>query len=238
MTKIDEETLTHMRGRQRPGTRWYAYQNQLLDSSNAGHIICFQVGEGCTHAAAPDKLPSGCTDLGISQAYAYTLLGEVDLLSGEVMEERRYTTSDGRVVPLALMISLEPEWAMARIREGELAAKNRDDLLAIIHRDGGHYQAKHGLDKALEDAPIAIAARVEQELARKFEELGHKLDKLHEWVDSYLGGEVRTTLLTRILTIQALIPRKSEDDEEDPLKSDAVRAYESSVAEAYAEDSE
>jgi hypothetical protein len=45
--------------------------------------------------------------------------------------------------------------------EGEaLRAKltKLDDLLAVIHRDGGHYQAEHGTAKAIEDAIAAVHA--------------------------------------------------------------------------------
>lgn len=31
-----------------------------------------------------------------------------------------------------------------------------EDLLAIIHRDGGHYQSEHGKDKAIEDAIMVV----------------------------------------------------------------------------------
>ena len=31
------------------------------------------------------------------------------------------------------------------------------DLLAVIHRDGGHYTEKHGLEKSVEDAKKEIA---------------------------------------------------------------------------------
>ena len=34
------------------------------------------------------------------------------------------------------------------------------DLLAIIHRDGGHYVGTHGIDKAVEDAMQIVANRV------------------------------------------------------------------------------
>lgn len=32
------------------------------------------------------------------------------------------------------------------------------DLLAVIHRDGGHYVEEHGLDKAIEDAKTKVLA--------------------------------------------------------------------------------
>jgi hypothetical protein len=233
--KIDEQTLTHMRGRQRPGTRWYAYQNKLLGGFNlGGHIVCLQVGEGCTHTEAPDKLPPGCVDLGVSQAYAYTLLGEVDLYTGE--PRRLYGTSTGLQVPLEKMVRLEPDWAANRVREGEKAIKERDDLLAIIHRDGGHYQAKHGLAKAIEDVPIAIAARVEQELQSRLEYIRQELNKLIEWSDTYLNPGDRGAALARIRTILRTIP--GVEVEEDPLESKAVRVYEASVAEAYEDDND
>ena len=40
----------------------------------------------------------------------------------------------------------------------EAAEVDISNLLAIIHRDGGHYQEEHGRDKALEDAKVDVAA--------------------------------------------------------------------------------
>ena len=37
-----------------------------------------------------------------------------------------------------------------------------NDLLAIIHRDGGHYQAEHGYEKAVRDAINVISQQREQ----------------------------------------------------------------------------
>ena len=37
-----------------------------------------------------------------------------------------------------------------------------NDLLAIIHRDGGHYQAEHGYEKAVRDAINVISQQMEQ----------------------------------------------------------------------------
>jgi hypothetical protein len=38
-----------------------------------------------------------------------------------------------------------------------------DDLLAVIHRDGGQYQAAHGLEKAYSDARVIIAAALQKD---------------------------------------------------------------------------
>lgn len=43
------------------------------------------------------------------------------------------------------------EWAHLA-RESYEARTRLGDLLAVIHRDGGHYQEKHGTAKAVEDA--------------------------------------------------------------------------------------
>ena len=37
------------------------------------------------------------------------------------------------------------------------------NLLALIHRDGGHYLERHGMDKALEDAEAKIAAWLQRD---------------------------------------------------------------------------
>lgn len=59
----------------------------------------------------------------------------------------------------------------AREREERIARYQRDplhalqDLLAVIHRDGGHYVAAHGIGRAVEDAVSAVyeARRVASE---------------------------------------------------------------------------
>ena len=42
-------------------------------------------------------------------------------------------------------------------KERNEAIRQRDNLLACIHRDGGHYVAQHGVDKACDDAYEIIA---------------------------------------------------------------------------------
>lgn len=37
------------------------------------------------------------------------------------------------------------------------------NLLALIHRDGGHYLKRHGMDKALEDAEAKIVAWLQRD---------------------------------------------------------------------------
>lgn len=39
----------------------------------------------------------------------------------------------------------------------EKAERQRDNLLARIHRDGGHYVTLHGLEKACADADLIVA---------------------------------------------------------------------------------
>lgn len=57
---------------------------------------------------------------------------------------QRLSKDDGGYVTFAAY-----EWAAARIAELERELGN---LLAIIHRDGGHYMIEHGARKAVEDA--------------------------------------------------------------------------------------
>lgn len=51
--------------------------------------------------------------------------------------------------------------------------QQRDDLLARIHRDGGHYAEENGIDKAIDDAHIKVA-----ELYLQREELLAELQKI------------------------------------------------------------
>lgn len=48
------------------------------------------------------------------------------------------------------------------------------ELLAIIHRDGGHYEAQHGTEKAVQDAM-------------------NKIHEMREFCDQVESGEVRST---------------------------------------------
>ena len=67
------------------------------------------------------------------------------------------------------------------IRERDEARAERDSLLAVIHRDGGHYAGEHGVTKAVADAHATWAAVVrERDDARAEEEakaLGAKLSE-------------------------------------------------------------
>lgn len=64
---------------------------------------------------------------------------------------------------------LKINWDIARARVDQLESQVRDltgerererqalgNLLAVIHRDGGHYQAEHGSKKAAEDAETLV----------------------------------------------------------------------------------
>lgn len=47
--------------------------------------------------------------------------------------------------------------AQAAAQPANAEARMLHDLLARIHRDGGHYVAQHGLDKAVEDADLIVS---------------------------------------------------------------------------------
>jgi len=83
--QIDEEVLSQMRARQRERTRWAAYQNAAVDSSGFGHLAFLLVGEGCTFAEAPERLPDSPTLIG-STGWKYVHIGFVDLDAGKIVE--------------------------------------------------------------------------------------------------------------------------------------------------------
>jgi len=77
------------------------------------------------------------------------------------------------------------------------------DLLAVIHRDGGHYTAKHGEKKSLEDAIEIISncrGDLESEIERRVE-LQKAIDKFCEKWDNSVQcirpSEVRTLFKLR-----------------------------------------
>lgn len=63
------------------------------------------------------------------------------------------------------------------------------DLLAVIHRDGGHYVEAHGLDKAIEDAHAKVLAR-----AHALDELV-ALKGIKDSADGYMPLVERNALL-------------------------------------------
>lgn len=68
--------------------------------------------------------------------------------------------------------------AYASLREKpSLAERTLLDLLAMIHGDGGHYHARHGLQKAYDDAVEIVASLREKEEAKPSEEW-----KLLDWI--------------------------------------------------------
>jgi hypothetical protein len=77
--------------------------------------------------------------------------------------------------------------------EGEaLRAKltKLDDLLAVIHRDGGHYQAEHGTAKAIEDAIAAVHAlrAANGDLQSHFDALSYDFRRWKEATKEVLRG--------------------------------------------------
>jgi hypothetical protein len=53
--------------------------------------------------------------------------------------------------------------------KNELPSRMLNELLAVIHRDGGHYIAEHGLQKAFDDAMQLSAERLPNELPSEVE---------------------------------------------------------------------
>ncbi len=69
-------------------------------------------------------------------------------------------------------ISLSDDAAYWKARAEE-AERKLGDLLARIHRDGGHYTGQHGMEKSVEDAHTIVATLFADE--RKLEEAGNML---------------------------------------------------------------
>lgn len=69
--QVAKETVDVLKSR---GGTWGVYENQAFDSASAGHIKFLRVGEGCTYAEPPPKLPD--TDSAIN--WRYILVGIVE----------------------------------------------------------------------------------------------------------------------------------------------------------------
>lgn len=65
--------------------------------------------------------------------------------------------ADGRVTSATLQVS-DVITRMVPVSETKTdTARHLSNLLARIHRDGGHYEAEHGTDKAVADADARVA---------------------------------------------------------------------------------
>lgn len=80
-------------------------------------------------------------------------LEAIRVLAGERLRECSCPARCGWCLVLEGILSIlsSPE------SEGE-AEKALGNLLAVIHRDGGHYQAEHGTEKAAKDAEAVVLA--------------------------------------------------------------------------------
>jgi hypothetical protein len=76
MRIIDEEALMKMRHAE---GRWAVYENQALDSANAGHMQFLKFGAECTYETPPTRYP---VDTGHGMGWRYILAGEVNLATG------------------------------------------------------------------------------------------------------------------------------------------------------------
>lgn len=129
-----------------------------------------------------------------------------DALKGDYDEAahfaRHFVRDDPEITPRGAIIRLGDKCTDLFVRLQQ-AEKDRDgwiachaqlfrklgNLLAVIHRDGGHYQSEHGIDKAIEDAQQRICDTfaglgAADELAMLVRRLAHALQKA--WPDSDL----------------------------------------------------
>jgi hypothetical protein len=79
--KLSEWHLLHCRG---IGGTWAVYENQQMDSSHYGDMICVRFGPDCTYKTPPEHAPDGHYGAG----WKYRYVGMADLESGEVRDER------------------------------------------------------------------------------------------------------------------------------------------------------
>jgi hypothetical protein len=74
---------------------------------------------------------------------------------------------------------------------GMTSLPSLSDLLAIIHRDGGHYEAEHGTQRAFEDAVRIVHSyriQIEEEASRSwFSRLFQRRRRQRTEADEVLG---------------------------------------------------
>lgn len=81
--RVDPVALMLMK---KNGGEWAVYQNQALDSHNAGHMQFLRVGKDCTFPEPPPNYPKD-TEHGMGWRYLY--IGMVDFEHGTVKEAPR-----------------------------------------------------------------------------------------------------------------------------------------------------
>lgn len=116
-------------------------------------------------------LTPGCTECALAEARA-----EVERLNGVLHKQAtaffeanaaiakldKEADEYGRALEDARALLADSPTAAARqvsaaLRERDEARRHLGNLLARIHRDGGHYEAKHGTEKAVKDADYIVA---------------------------------------------------------------------------------
>lgn len=70
------------------------------------------------------------------------------------------------------------------------------DLLAVIHRDGGHYVAEHGLDKAVADAMRLSSERIPP-VERALDNPSSFQDRVQPWMLACFGPEIAADRIER-----------------------------------------
>lgn len=85
MEKAHPEALEQMKESPHnyKSTRWGAFQNKALDSSNLGHIQFLAIGPDNTYDSAPKRYPA---DTSSGMGWRYLFVGYVDLETGEIEE--------------------------------------------------------------------------------------------------------------------------------------------------------
>ena len=81
MNEVHPKALTQMRTLISTGSRWAAYQNQALDSVNAGQLQFLLVGLGRTYSAPPEQYPAETV---AGMGWRYRFVGYVNLETGLV----------------------------------------------------------------------------------------------------------------------------------------------------------
>ncbi len=82
---------------------------------------------------------------------------EDDFVVGAIRQQAR--DLDQLRADLAAAVAKRDEWASGAAR----LSSQLGNLLAVIHRDGGHYESEHGTEKACADAELAV--RVQRGIA-------------------------------------------------------------------------
>lgn len=136
---------------------------EALEAARNAVLAAFETNTADWNGLSEDEIKKHTADLiahSAIEAYLSTLTADTAGLVGRLQKLKVWDDhpSNADLGPLAAdtITALTAENAALKA-ERDVARRHTSNLLARIHRDGGHYETEHGTSKAVEDADEIIA---------------------------------------------------------------------------------